>query len=120
MIREGETAEEIVKLIDEDADIGILVLAAGSGEEGPGPLVAGLAKTAATFPIPVAIVPGQLQRRGPRYDGFAHVSWPFPRLNAAPAAPIYANRRKPAGLEPAGMRRKRCSSRPKQRPIRRR
>ncbi len=60
VIREGGTAEEIIKLIDEDVDIGILVLAAGSGEEGPGPLVAGLAKTAATFPIPVAIVPGQL------------------------------------------------------------
>jgi nucleotide-binding universal stress UspA family protein len=61
VIREGKTAEEIVKLIDEDADIGILVLAAGSGEEGPGPLVAGLAKTAGNYPIPVAIVPGQLR-----------------------------------------------------------
>ena len=39
VIREGDTAEEIVKLIDEDADIGILVLAAGTGKEGPGPLV---------------------------------------------------------------------------------
>lgn len=60
VIREGNTAEEIVKLIDEDADIGILVLAAGTGKEGPGPLIANLAKTVATFPIPVAIVPGQL------------------------------------------------------------
>ena len=60
VIREGDTAEEIVKLIDEDADIGILVLAAGTGKEGPGPLVSNLAKTAGTFPIPVAIVPGHL------------------------------------------------------------
>jgi nucleotide-binding universal stress UspA family protein len=60
VIREGSAPEEIIKLIDEDPDIGILVLAAGTGSEGPGPLVAGLAKTAATFPIPVAIVPGQL------------------------------------------------------------
>jgi nucleotide-binding universal stress UspA family protein len=60
VIREGDTAEEIVKLIDEDADIGILVLAAGTGKEGPGPLVAALAKTAGAFPIPVAIVPGHL------------------------------------------------------------
>ena len=44
VIREGDTAEEILKLIDEDADIGILVLAAGTGKEGPGPLVANLAK----------------------------------------------------------------------------
>ena len=50
----------LVKLIEEDADIGILVLAAGTGKDGPGPLISNLAKTVATFPIPVAIVPGQL------------------------------------------------------------
>ncbi len=61
VIREGDTAEEIIKLIDEDSDIGILVLAAGTGKEGPGPLVTNLAKTAGTFPIPVAVVPGHLK-----------------------------------------------------------
>ena len=60
MIREGETSEQILKLIDEDEDIAILVLAAGTGKEGPGPLVASLGKTAGDFPIPVAIVPGHL------------------------------------------------------------
>jgi len=60
VIREGNTTEQINKLIDEDADIGILVLAAGTGKEGPGPLVSHLAKTAGQFPIPVAIVPGHL------------------------------------------------------------
>lgn len=60
VIREGATAEEIVKLIDEDEDIGILVLAAGTGKDGPGPLVSSLTKIAGTFPIPVAIVPGHL------------------------------------------------------------
>ena len=60
VIREGNTAEEIAKLIDEDADIGILVLAAGTGKDGPGPLVSDIAKTAGAFPIPVAIVPGHL------------------------------------------------------------
>jgi nucleotide-binding universal stress UspA family protein len=60
VIREGDTAEEIVKLIDEDADIGILVLAADSSKEGPGPLVTSVAKSAGTFPIPVAIVPAHL------------------------------------------------------------
>ena len=60
VIREGDPAEEIVKLIDEDADIGILVLAAGTGSEGPGPLVSSLAKSVGTYPIPVAIVPGHL------------------------------------------------------------
>jgi nucleotide-binding universal stress UspA family protein len=60
VIREGAAAEEIVKLIEEDADIGILALAAGTGKEGPGPLVSDIAKTAGTFPIPVAIVPAHL------------------------------------------------------------
>jgi nucleotide-binding universal stress UspA family protein len=60
VIREGAPAEEITKLIDEDADIGILVLAAGTEKEGPGPLVSSLIKNAGSFPIPVAIVPGHL------------------------------------------------------------
>jgi len=60
VIREGNTAEQLVALIDEDADIGILAVAAGTGSEGPGPLVTHLAKSAGTFPIPVAIVPGHL------------------------------------------------------------
>jgi nucleotide-binding universal stress UspA family protein len=60
VIREGDTTEEIIKLIDEDADIGILVLAADTSKEGPGPLITSVCKTAGTFPIPVAIVPGHL------------------------------------------------------------
>ena len=60
VIREGATADEITKLIDEDTDIGILVLAAGINKEGPGPLVTLIGKTAGTFPIPLAIVPGHL------------------------------------------------------------
>jgi nucleotide-binding universal stress UspA family protein len=60
VIREGDSAEEMVRLIEEDPEIDILVLAAGAGKEGPGPLVASVAKSAGTFPIPVAIVPGHL------------------------------------------------------------
>ncbi len=60
VIREGDKAEEILNLIDEDEDISILVLGAGTETEGPGPLVSNLSKTAGTFPIPVAIVPGRL------------------------------------------------------------
>jgi nucleotide-binding universal stress UspA family protein len=59
-IREGDKAQEVLNLIDEDEDIVALVLAAGTGSEGPGPLVTSLVKTAGTFPIPVAIVPGHL------------------------------------------------------------
>jgi nucleotide-binding universal stress UspA family protein len=60
VVREGEKAQEILNLIDEDEDIAVLILAAGTGKEGPGPLVANLGKTAGTYPIPVAIVPGHL------------------------------------------------------------
>jgi len=59
-IREGSPAEEMVRMIEEDPEIDILVLAAGTGKEGPGPLVSSVAKSAGTFPIPVAIVPGHL------------------------------------------------------------
>ena len=60
VVREGTTADEILGLIEDDEDIAILVLAAGSGKEGPGPLVSALVKTAGEYPIPVAIVPGNL------------------------------------------------------------
>jgi nucleotide-binding universal stress UspA family protein len=60
VVREGDRSEEILKLIDEDEDIAILVLAAGTGKEGPGPLVASLGKIAGTFPIPIAVVPAHL------------------------------------------------------------
>ncbi|HWV53764.1 universal stress protein [Pseudorhodoplanes sp.] len=60
VIREGSWIEQVLKLIDEDEDIAILVLAAGTTKEGPGPLVTSIARTAGEFPIPVAIVPGHL------------------------------------------------------------
>lgn len=60
VIREGTTAEEIHNLIEEDRDIAILVLAAGSGKEGPGPLVSAIAGKASPFPIPVTVVPHDL------------------------------------------------------------
>ena len=60
VIREGEKSQELLALIEDDEDIAILVLAAATGNEGPGPLVSSLSKTAGEFPIPVAIVPGHL------------------------------------------------------------
>lgn len=61
VIREGDKAGEIAKLIDDDEDIAILVLAAGTGSEGPGPLVSTLAgRQSGSFPVPIAIVPGNL------------------------------------------------------------
>lgn len=62
MVREGEKAAAIVKLIEEDEDIAILVLGASTDAKGPGPLVSSLAagRLAGSFPIPIVIVPGNL------------------------------------------------------------
>ena len=61
VVRVGDKDEAILELINEDEDISFLVLAAGIGKEGPGPLVSTIAgKAASTFPVPVVIVPGSL------------------------------------------------------------
>jgi len=60
-IREGRQRDELLALIAEEPTISILVLAAGTGPEGPGPLVSSLVgKGAARLRIPIAIVPGGL------------------------------------------------------------
>lgn len=60
VIREGKATDEILSLIESDQDIAILVLAAGSGKEGPGPLVTSISARGAVFPIPVTVLPDQL------------------------------------------------------------
>jgi nucleotide-binding universal stress UspA family protein len=62
IVREGPKAEEITKLIEEDEDIGVLVLGASKDPSGPGPLVTNLAggKLAGSFPVPITVVPGHL------------------------------------------------------------
>ena len=63
LIEEGEPQGAIRKVCGEDPDIKILVLAAGSGSRGPGPLVSAVRKQGAAFggrKLPVTIVPGEL------------------------------------------------------------
>jgi len=60
-IREGRRRDELLALIAEEPSISILVLAAGTGPEGPGPLITYLTgKPAARLRIPITIVPGGL------------------------------------------------------------
>jgi nucleotide-binding universal stress UspA family protein len=60
-IREGRRRDELLALISEEPTISILVLAAGTGPEGPGPLIAYLTgKQVARLRIPITIVPGGL------------------------------------------------------------
>jgi nucleotide-binding universal stress UspA family protein len=60
-IREGRRRDELLKLIEEEPGISILVLAAGTGPEGPGPLITALVgKMAGRLRVPITIVPGNL------------------------------------------------------------
>jgi len=60
IIREGDRVAAMLALIEEDEDIALLVLGAANGPDGPGLLVSSIARTAGTYPVPIAIVPGQL------------------------------------------------------------
>ena len=59
VIAHGRPADCLIDLLKRDADISILVLAASTAKEGPGPLVAMIAAPGA-YAIPVTIVPGSL------------------------------------------------------------
>lgn len=62
VIREGDLVGEIERLVAEDPAIAILVLAAGGGKEGPGPLVSTFASRAGhtALPVIVTIIPGTM------------------------------------------------------------
>ncbi|MEJ6479170.1 MAG: nucleotide-binding universal stress UspA family protein [Paracoccaceae bacterium] len=62
IIREGEPVPEIMAQIDEDPDIGVLVLGAGSDKKGPGPLVTQLTRNSGALQIPITIVPGEMSK----------------------------------------------------------
>ena len=60
-IREGKSRDELIKLVNEDRSISVLVLGASSSSEGPGPLVTAFAgKLGSQLRIPLTIVPGKL------------------------------------------------------------
>ena len=60
-IREGDRSEELIKLMNEEPNISILVLAAGTDASGPGPIISYLiGKGARHVHVPVTIVPGTM------------------------------------------------------------
>ena len=60
-IREGNTPEEIAKLIDEESSISILVLASSTSQTNPGPVINYfLRKGVGCMRIPITIVPGDI------------------------------------------------------------
>lgn len=59
-IREGSRAEELVKLVNEDRSISLVVLGTASGSSNPGPVVSYLLANLRRIPIPITLVPGEL------------------------------------------------------------
>lgn len=61
VIREGKPLDEILALIEEDPMIRVLVLAASTEKEGPGPLVSQLTgQMSGSMQVPLIIVPGAM------------------------------------------------------------
>ena len=59
--REGEPNSELIKLIDEERDISMLIVGADTKSENMGPLISYLTtKGAAACRVPITIVPGNL------------------------------------------------------------
>ncbi|MGQ0664945.1 MAG: universal stress protein [Pseudomonadota bacterium] len=60
-VREGMPRDELLKLLDEEPSISVLVLGASTDPKGPGPLVSALAgKYWNKLRVPLTIVPGSL------------------------------------------------------------
>ena len=60
-IRQGDPLDQLLEVLDEEPTISVLVLGAGTGNEGPGLIVSALSgKLAGRISIPVTIVPGNL------------------------------------------------------------
>ena len=65
VVRQGEVRHELRKYIEEEGAVKLVVLAAGAGCGGPGPLVSSIAKSGASIggrAVPVMIVPGGLSQ----------------------------------------------------------
>lgn len=63
VIREGDRATEVLAQIEDDPEVGVLVLGAGATGDGPGPLVTQLiTRQHATMSVPITIVPGGLTK----------------------------------------------------------
>jgi nucleotide-binding universal stress UspA family protein len=61
-LRTGRRSEELLALIDEEPSISVVVLGAGTGKEGPGPLITAMVSHSHSgkLRVPVTIVPGGL------------------------------------------------------------
>ena len=64
IIKIGNRAEQVLKLLKEDQDIRFLILASASNSEDPGPIIKALtSKKIKELSIPIVIVPGSLEEK---------------------------------------------------------
>lgn len=62
-IREGDKVDAVLTHIRENPDVGILVLGAGTGKGGPGPVVSALTgRRMSELHVPITIVPGSMTK----------------------------------------------------------
>ena len=61
VIREGEPVREILAQVQDDPEVGVLVLGAGT-DGGPGPLVTEMTRNSGSLPMPITIVPGDMSK----------------------------------------------------------
>lgn len=62
VIREGDPTTELLAQLNSDREIGVLVLGAGSGKDGPGPILSRLLRDLSGLPCPITLVPGDISR----------------------------------------------------------
>ncbi|MDM7459076.1 MAG: universal stress protein [Paracoccus sp. (in: a-proteobacteria)] len=62
VIREGDPAEQILSLIEEDGEIGIVVLGLSSESGAQNPVVNRLMRDPTALPCPITLVPGNLSK----------------------------------------------------------
>ena len=62
VIREGNVVEKIIDRIQQNKEIGVLVLGAAHGKGGPGPIITALMRQSGTLPVPMTIVPGEMSK----------------------------------------------------------
>ena len=62
VIREGDAVTEIIAQIEDDPEVGVLVLGAAVDKKGPGPLITAVTKAAVELTIPITIVPGDMSK----------------------------------------------------------
>lgn len=62
-IREGDKVDMVLEHIKSDPEIGVLVLGAGTGKGGPGPIIAAVTgRRMSDLRVPITIVPGSMTK----------------------------------------------------------